>query len=52
MIACISPSSDDYQESMNTLQYASQARNIRNKPVIIHNKVIESVDLGSQKEVR
>ena len=51
MIACISPSPDDYQESINTLQYAAQARNIRNKPVIIHNKVIESVDLGNQKEV-
>jgi kinesin family protein 4/21/27 len=51
MIACVSPASDDYQEALNTLQYASQARNIRNKPVIIHNKVIESVDLGSQKEV-
>ena len=49
MIACVSPSSDDYQESLNTLMYASQARNIRNTPVIT-NKVIESVDVSSHRE--
>lgn len=30
MIACVSPSSDDYNESLNTLRYANRARNIRN----------------------
>lgn len=34
MIACISPSESNYDESLNTLKYASRARNIRNKPVI------------------
>lgn len=30
MIACISPSSDNYAETVNTLKYANRARNIRN----------------------
>lgn len=30
MIACVSPSNDDYNESLNTLRYANRARNIRN----------------------
>ena len=30
MIACVSPSSVDYSESLNTLRYANRARNIRN----------------------
>lgn len=31
MIACISPSSDNYAETVNTLKYANRARNIKNK---------------------
>lgn len=34
MIACVSPSSDNYSETLSTLNYASRARNIRNKAVI------------------
>ena len=30
MVACISPSSDNYAETVNTLKYANRARNIRN----------------------
>lgn len=31
MIACVSPSSDNLQETLNTLKYAHRARNIRNR---------------------
>jgi len=34
MIACVSPSSTNYEETLNTLKYASRARNIKNKPVV------------------
>lgn len=34
MITCISPSSLDFYESLNSLKYANRAKNIRNKPVI------------------
>ena len=34
MIACISPAESSYEETLNTLKYASRARNIKNKPVI------------------
>lgn len=34
MIACVSPAETNYEESLNTLKYASRARNIKNKPVV------------------
>lgn len=34
MITCVSPSSSDFDESLNSLKYANRARNIRNKPVL------------------
>lgn len=34
MIACISPSEFNFDESLNTLKYASRARNIKNKPIV------------------
>ena len=34
MIACISPAESNYEESLNTLKYASKAMNIKNKPII------------------
>ena len=34
MIACVSPAESNYEESLNTLKYASKAMNIKNKPVI------------------
>lgn len=32
MIACISPAAYNYEETINTLKYASRAREIKNKP--------------------
>lgn len=34
MIACVSPAESNFAESLNTLKYASRARNIRNKPIV------------------
>uniref|UniRef100_A0A4W5JTX7 Kinesin family member 7 n=1 Tax=Hucho hucho TaxID=62062 RepID=A0A4W5JTX7_9TELE len=34
MIACISPSSADFDESLNTLNYAKRARNIQNRATV------------------
>ncbi|KAK9755004.1 Kinesin motor domain [Popillia japonica] len=34
MIACISPASRDYVETLSTLRYANRAKNIHNKPTI------------------
>mmetsp|Transcript_20519 Transcript_20519/g.17908 ORF Transcript_20519/g.17908 Transcript_20519/m.17908 type:complete len:167 (-) Transcript_20519:3444-3944(-) len=34
MIACISPAESNLDESLNTLKYASRARNIKNKPIV------------------
>lgn len=30
MIACISPATSNYEETLNTLKYASRAREIKN----------------------
>ncbi|XP_059128668.1 kinesin-like protein KIF7 isoform X2 [Peromyscus eremicus] len=34
MIACVSPSSCDFDETLNTLKYASRAQNIRNRATV------------------
>ncbi|CAF1186319.1 unnamed protein product, partial [Didymodactylos carnosus] len=34
MIACISPSEDNYEETLCTLRYASRTKNIRNTPIV------------------
>lgn len=34
MIACVSPAESNFEESLNTLKYASRARKIQNKPVV------------------
>ena len=34
MIACISPAESNYEESLNTLKYASKSMNIKNKPIV------------------
>ncbi|KAH7725550.1 KIF17 protein [Aphelenchoides avenae] len=34
MIACISPSDNNYEETLSTLRYANRAKNIKNKPKI------------------
>ncbi|NWU96257.1 KIF7 protein, partial [Upupa epops] len=44
MIACISPSSSDFDESLNTLNYASRAQNIQNKAVVNCRKEMEHIE--------
>ncbi|NXW62714.1 KIF7 protein, partial [Eurystomus gularis] len=44
MIACVSPSSSDFDESLNTLNYASRAQNIQNKAVVNCRKETENVE--------
>ena len=34
MVACLSPASDNYDETLSTLRYANRAKNIKNKPKI------------------
>lgn len=34
MIACLSPASTNYDETLSTLRYANRAKNIKNKPKI------------------
>ncbi|XP_040825513.1 kinesin-like protein KIF7 isoform X1 [Ochotona curzoniae] len=34
MIACVSPSSSDFDETLNTLNYATRAQNIRNRAAV------------------
>lgn len=51
MIACISSADDVMEETLNTLKYASRARNIRNKPVINCQRVIGSAN-GTAADVQ
>ena len=44
MIACVSPDSIDFNEAVCTLSYASVARGIRNRPVVVE-RVLESLEL-------
>eukprot|EP00794_Sanderia_malayensis_P016705 gene16705-18399_t len=51
MITCLSPCSTDLDENLNSLKYATRAKNIRNKPII--NKIIESTRLAHmQNEIQ
>ena len=34
MICCVSPSEENFNESLNALRYANRARNIKNKPIV------------------
>ena len=46
MIACVSPSELNYEETLSTIQYASRARNIKNKPIVnrdANSMLIESL---------
>lgn len=38
MIACISPSDQDFMETLNTLKYANRAKNIKNRVVVNQDK--------------
>uniref|UniRef100_A0A8C9J1F4 Kinesin family member 27 n=1 Tax=Panthera tigris altaica TaxID=74533 RepID=A0A8C9J1F4_PANTA len=44
MITCVSPSSSDFDESLNSLKYANRARNIRNKPTLNFSPESERMD--------
>ncbi|XP_075753201.1 kinesin-like protein KIF7 isoform X3 [Pelodiscus sinensis] len=44
MIACVSPSSSDFDESLNTLNYASRAQNIKNRAVVNCRRETEHVE--------
>lgn len=45
MIACISPSDSDFMETLNTLNYANRARNIKNRVVINQDKTSKTISL-------
>ncbi|XP_053263998.1 kinesin-like protein KIF27 isoform X3 [Podarcis raffonei] len=44
MITCISPSSSDFDESLNSIKYANRAKNIRNKPIVNYNPDWDLID--------
>ncbi|KAL0968629.1 hypothetical protein UPYG_G00269360 [Umbra pygmaea] len=43
MIACISPSDRDFMETLNALNYANRARNIKNKVMVNQDKVSQQI---------
>lgn len=48
MIACISPAEINFEETLNSLKYASRARHIKNKPVVntdAHSAMISQMRL-------
>lgn len=49
MIACISPSDSDFMETLNTLNYANRARNIKNKIVVNQDKSSKTIALLRQQ---
>ncbi|XP_069786091.1 kinesin-like protein KIF27 isoform X2 [Narcine bancroftii] len=49
MIACISPSSSNFDESLNTLKYANRARDIRNKPIVNYDPDWDRIDEMEQQ---
>nr|XP_008101463.1 PREDICTED: kinesin-like protein KIF27 isoform X2 [Anolis carolinensis] len=44
MITCISPSSSEFDESLNSIKYANRAKNIRNKPIVNYNPDLDRID--------
>lgn len=48
MIACVSPAEYNYEESLSTLNYASKAMSIKNKPII--NRDPHSAQINSLKQ--
>ncbi|KAK1176071.1 kinesin-like protein KIF27 [Acipenser oxyrinchus oxyrinchus] len=44
MITCISPSSSNFDESLNSLKYANRAKNIKNKPIVNYNPDWDRMD--------
>ncbi|XP_067001176.2 kinesin-like protein KIF21A isoform X2 [Anabrus simplex] len=49
MIACISPSDKDFVETLNTLNYANRARNIKNRVVINQDKSSRTISALRQE---
>ena len=49
MIACISPASSSFEETINTLKYASRAMNIKNKPVINKDPVTSLIQAQKKR---
>ncbi|NXH17070.1 KIF27 protein, partial [Bucco capensis] len=44
MITCVSPSSSDFYESLNSLKYANRAKTIRNKAVVNYSPNQDRID--------
>ncbi|XP_040899280.1 kinesin-like protein kif7 [Toxotes jaculatrix] len=51
MIACISPSSSDFDESLNTLNYAARARNIQNRATVNCKREPDRVE-GLEQQIK
>ncbi|KAM4592832.1 kinesin-like protein kif7 [Odontesthes bonariensis] len=51
MIACISPSSADFDESLNTLNYAMRARNIQNRATVNCKREPDRVE-GLEQQIK
>lgn len=51
MIACISPSSSDFDESLNTLNYATRARNIQNPATVNYKREPDRVE-GLEQQIK
>uniref|UniRef100_A0A3Q2DEE1 Kinesin family member 7 n=1 Tax=Cyprinodon variegatus TaxID=28743 RepID=A0A3Q2DEE1_CYPVA len=51
MIACISPSNSDFDESLNTLNYATRARNIQNKAMVNLKREPDRVE-GLEQQIK
>ncbi|XP_055087933.1 kinesin-like protein kif7 [Periophthalmus magnuspinnatus] len=51
MIACISPSNSDFDESLNTLNYATRARNIQNRATVNCKREPDRVE-GLEQQIK
>ncbi|XP_069046778.1 kinesin-like protein kif7 isoform X2 [Lepisosteus oculatus] len=52
MIACISPSSADFDESLNTLNYARRAQNIQNRAVVNYRRAEPNRTEGLELQIK
>ncbi|KAG1703347.1 hypothetical protein DVH05_008255 [Phytophthora capsici] len=51
MIACVSPASVNFEETLNTLKYANRAKNIKNKPIVNDRLVSEEERQRNDEEI-
>ena len=49
MIACVSPSDQDFVETRSTMKYANRARNIKNKITVNQDKSSKTIALLRQQ---